>query len=445
MKLNLPRLALFLFTLFSPLLGSAQLLQLSPANASKLLAQLQNNTSISADELLKTIHSWHAYPGVDKTGVDYKYVYADSVFGDLPVRVFIPASYKNTVKTTCILLLHGATSISHLADADSLAKFDDDVLYQTLKKQNYIIIRPVAEKQINFDWAAKPYNGTGRNQPNYTYKALTSILASLKKVLNIDDEKVIAMGHSDGSDGAIGQAIYSPNMFAGVVAYNSMLYNLFAGDYYIRNIVNRPLYIVHSGLDTIRRIVYTRNIVNALKEFDKQIIYKEYAGYAHQDKHLDIDLPYAVKFIDSVRRNPYKDSLYWQATRDTVFNTCDWLKLTHADFEKTAAPWDKEFNIKVTARRGQEFPYYYLDKDYMALKAFYHQNTFTIESSRIKEIEIKISPAMVDMAKPIIINVNGKQVFKGIVKPDKAFILQSFKNDFDRGANWVAAVKVKVE
>ena len=81
----------------------------------------------------------------------------------------------------------------------------------------------------------------------------------------------------------------------------------------------------------------------------------------------------------------------------------------------------------------------------MAVQATYKQNTFTIQSSRGKEIEIKNSPAMVNMAKPVIINVDGKQVFNGVVNPDKALILQSFKNDFDREANWVAVVKVKVE
>lgn len=444
MKLNLSKLITFIFAAFTSVVCQAQLLQLSPANADKLVAQLQKDNSISTNEILKTIHNWQAYPVVDKTGVDYKYIYTDSLFGELPLRVFIPRSYKNTVKTPCILLLHGAIGISHLSDADSLNKFDDDVLYQTLKKQNYIIIRPVADKQINFNWAEKPQDGN-REKPNYTYRALISMIRSLKKILNIDDEKLIAMGHSDGSDGAIGLGIYSPNVFAGIVAYNSMLSNIFAGDYYIRNIVNRPFYIVHSDLDAVRRIAYTRSIMNALKIFDKQIIYKEYFGYTHYDKHLDLDLPYAIKFIDSIRRNPFKDSLYWQTSHDVIFNSCDWLKVTRANFDKAAAVWDKGFNLKISIGNGQEVPYYFLDKNHMVLKAYYHQNTFTVLSSRIKELEILISPTMVDMNKPIIVNVDGKQVFKAIVKPDKAFVLQNFKNDFDRAANWVAAIKVMAE
>ena len=81
----------------------------------------------------------------------------------------------------------------------------------------------------------------------------------------------------------------------------------------------------------------------------------------------------------------------------------------------------------------------------MAVQASYAKNTFDLQTSRVKEVEVLISSVMVDMAKPVIINVDGRQVFKGIVKPDRAFILENFKSDFDREVNWVASVKVKID
>lgn len=449
MKPNLSKLILFIFAAFASRVSHAQLLQLSPANANKLLGQLKNNAAISADGLLKTIHNWQAYPVVDKTGIDYKYVYTDTLFGKVPLRVFIPSSYKNSIKTPCVLLLHGAVSRSGFNDIDSLAQFNDDVLFTELKKHNYIIVRPVADRDVHFDWGKKPIRGKGQNTPNYTFSTLTSIMASLKKILNIDDSRVFAFGHSDGSDGAIGFGVYSPNMFAGIIAYNSMMNQLFVKDFYIKNITNRPLYIVHSDLDDLRPMMLTRNIVNQLKAIAGQKIqYKEYIGYTHQDKHLDIDLPFAVKYMDSIKRNPFQAKIYWETSSDTIFNNCDWLRITQAGFNKEDGRWYKGFNVKEydkIHKKDMDDLYYNLDGQRMAVQASYAQNTFNIQTSRVKEVEILISPAMVGMSKPIIIIVDGKQVFNDIVKPDKAFVLQNFKNDFDRDANWVASVKAKVD
>ena len=70
-----------------------------------------------------------------------------------------------------------------------------------------------------------------------------------------------------------------------------MMNNIFARNFYIRNILNSPLYIVHSDLDQLRRIATTRRVVDSLKQIGGNIIYKEYIGYQHYDKHLDKDLP----------------------------------------------------------------------------------------------------------------------------------------------------------
>jgi uncharacterized protein (DUF1778 family) len=54
MKLNLSKFVLVVFIAFAPVVARAQLLQLSPANADKLLDRLSKDKSISADEVLKT-------------------------------------------------------------------------------------------------------------------------------------------------------------------------------------------------------------------------------------------------------------------------------------------------------------------------------------------------------------------------------------------------------
>jgi hypothetical protein len=255
------------------------------------------------------------------------------------------------------------------------------------------------------------------------------------------------MGHSDGSDGASGLAVYSPNAFAGIIAYNSMLNVLFAQDYFIRNIKNRRSYIVHSSLDNLRPIGTTRAIVDSLSKFGDNILYKEYTGYQHYDKHLDIDLPRACEFMEGVSRDPFRNSLYWETSNNNIYNSCDWLKITGIDTSFPPARWFHPFNTPSVTKEGKVFdrPYYYNLNKSAAVKANYNNNVFNLKTSEVTEIELLISPVMVNLENDIIVIINNKQVYKGKVKANKAFLLNTFKNNMDRAALWVNSIKVKVE
>jgi hypothetical protein len=109
------------------------------------------------------------------------------------------------------------------------------------------------------------------------------------------------------------------------------------------------------------------------------------------------------------------------------------------------APWHTELNTESYNKLNKvhfDFPYYDLNKS-AAVKASYNNNIFDLQTSRITEIELLISPVMVNLQNPVIINVNGKEVFNKKVTADKVFLLKSFTSSFDRKALWVTSIKVK--
>lgn len=418
-----------------------------PDHSEKVINLIRENASINVDSTYKILNNWSRYPDIGQTGQEYIYYYNDPLFGEMPLRIYIPASYKNTRRSPCVLMLHGAVGRSVFADIDSLDKFDSDVLFSTLKKQDYIVIRPVADRDKKFDWVINRFGGRKGNEPNPTFKTLTNILISLKKILNIDDNRVFAFGHSDGSDGAIGLAVYTPDMFAGFVAYNSMLNNIYAKDFYIRNLQNSPAYIVHSDMDDLRPIQQSRVIIEALTKTDDHLVYKEYIGYQHEDKHLDKDVIFSVAFMNSQSRNPFKSVIFWEADKTDLYNSCNWLKITGIDTTLKGADWHTPFNFDSYNKKDKtwwkEFPYYFHLKKNAGIKAFYNNNIFNIETSRVTELELLISPVMVNIENPVVVNVNGKLVFEGKILADKAFLLKKFENDFDRQALWVNTIKIK--
>ncbi|MES2267586.1 MAG: hypothetical protein V4520_12550 [Bacteroidota bacterium] len=442
-------LVICLFIINNSLIAQSKLPQLTVAsNSAQIIARIQNNKGIDADSVYKLLNNFDSYPNVNKTGTNYSYFFDYAGFGKVPLQVYIPANYNNKYKSPCIVMLHGAVSQSKFSDIDSTAATDEDILFDILKKQDYIIIRPLGDGEKKFDWVVNRFSSWQSQAPNLTYPALNRGLISLKKILNIDDNRVFALGHSDGADGALGLAVYTPDAFAGVVAYNAMMLNLSTKDFFIKNIVNRPLYIVHSDLDDLRSMQQVKDIVSTLKTIDDRILYKEYIGYEHYDKHLTKDLPRALDYIKGISRNPYQANLNWETSTDTIFNGCNWLKITKADTTKARAHWQTDFNVKAYDRKAKKYYdmlYYRYVTNNVEVKASFQNNIFEIQTSRVGEVEVLISPVMVNLEQPVIVILNGKQVFANKIATNKNFLLRNFSTTHDRQALWVNSLKVKVE
>lgn len=283
----------------------------------KQVDNISNNDKISADSTWNILSNWNKYPEVNNTKRWFLFLYKDSIFGTVPVKVFIPKNYQSITPSSAVLILHGAVVLSSFKDAYKDTVSDEDLFYSYFAKQNFIVIRPFADSygpntdgKINFDWVANRFNGKeNRNKTNPTYQTLIAIISQLKQVLNIDDNRLFAFGHSDGSDGVFSLELYKPSSFAGFIVYNSMLTNFRNYDIYLRNTANRPLYVVHSDLDDLRPIQQARSIMKILDSLNSPVLYKEYIGYQHYDKHLQIDLPYSNEWIKGISRSSFQKIL----------------------------------------------------------------------------------------------------------------------------------------
>lgn len=295
------------------------------------------------------------------------------------------------------------------------------------------------------DFASGLFQASAGSDINLTYRCIVNALIRLKKVFNIDDNKVFAFGHSDGADGAFGLEVFQPTLFAGFILYNSMLTNLKATNIYPANMQNCPTYIVHSDLDDLRPVQQTTAIIDTVRQLGARIDYKVYNGYRHFDNHLKIDLPLANKFIRQTTRNPFPSSIYWEAS-NAVDNRCFWIKVDSFDLDKPQAKWQQEVNVKAfrkPTKTWTNFNYYQTTPGYI-VKASYANNSFTVDCSKVLKFEILISDKMVDLDQNVSITVNGKLVYNKKVRPNKQFILSSFDQTADRASIWVNAVKLAV-
>lgn len=417
-------------------------LPITNALIEKEIKAIQTDQKISADSAYSILSNWNKYPTIKEVKKWYLFLYKDPIFGTVPLKIYIPENYKSNIASPAILILHGAVGGSTFNDAYKNTIADEEIYYKYFAEKNFVVIRPFADRDKNFNWVANRFNS--KNSPNPTFQTLTNCIMQLKKTINIDDNRLFALGHSDGSDGAFALELYAPSLFAGFIGYNSMLTTIFSHDMYLRNTLNRSLYLVHSSLDDLRPIEQTRLIVKKLDSLQSPILYKEYLGYQHFDKHLDIDLPYGYEWISGISRNPFQKNITWEMS-ESMYKTCDWINILKFDTTLKKSEWLTELNTKSYDKRNKIYAnvnYYDLNKS-VAIKASFNNNTFFISTSGIKEFEVFISPVMVNLQNPVIIKVNDKEVFNKKVTANKMFLLNNFSLTSDKKAVWIASVKIK--
>jgi hypothetical protein len=79
------------------------------------------------------------------------------------------------------------------------------------------------------------------------------------------------------------------------------------------------------------------------------------------------------------------------------------------------------------------------------VKAIYQNNVFSLQTSRVTEIQLLISPIMVNLQNPVTVFVNGKKVFNEKVIADKDLLLNYFSASYDRHALWIASIKIRLK
>ena len=414
--------------------------------------KIKNDKNIDATQAISLISNFSTYPIIDKLGVEYLFFYADSLFGQVPVRVYIPKKYNNINSNPVILLLHGAEGASRFSYVDTKTMkyvskdtidYTNDTFVDYFKNDNnYIVIRPIADVTKNFRWAVNRSNLSS----NPSIKSITNIIIFLKQFLNIDDNRIYSWGHSDGSDGTFSLDVLSPSVFAGFVAYNTTLTQIF-GQVYLRNMINKPFYLVHSDLDDIRPIQQTRMQSKTLDSLKAPVIYKEYLGYNHEDKHLSLDAQNGKLFIQNIIRNPYPKNIYWESD-NSLFNQIDWLKIKTLSTEDRPENWHTNINHKTynkIDKKYDDYGYYEYKNKSGAVIAEFNNNIFKFKTSRVDEVEVLISPVMINLQNPVIIEINGKIVFNKKIDADKNFLLSEFSKNHDRKSLWVNSITVKTK
>jgi dienelactone hydrolase len=291
------------------------------------------------------------------------------------------------------------------------------------------------EKQIYFHpsgWAAAQW---------WDEEQIDNILRgvdALKRKYNIDESRVYITGISDGGTGVYYMALKEPNLWSSYLPLNGSIAVIRApqngadGEMYGNNLSNAPLYIVNGEQDNLYPVYQVEPHIKWFQSMGVPFVFRPQAGAGHNTAWWPTERAPYEQFVRDHARVAHPARLSWETERADKFNRNRWLvinELRH-DASRETELKDRGFfqHTKLSGR----------------VDVVRSGNTFDAKVRDVAAFTLLLSPDAVDLSQPIVVTVNGRPSFKGVVKKDPAALLRWSARDNDRTVLYGAELKVVV-
>jgi dienelactone hydrolase len=160
---------------------------------------------------------------------------------------------------------------------------------------------------------------------------LARILDHLKRIYNVDENRVYLTGISDGGTGVYFMAFRDPTPWASFLPLISDMTVLATpvvrtdGEIYPGNAVNKPLYVVNTGRDRLYPAQVTQLYIDHLRRLGTEVVFRVYPELDHSTEWWSDERPEFESFVHDHPREPLPDKISWQTERVDRFNRAHWL------------------------------------------------------------------------------------------------------------------------
>tara|TARA_B110000902_G_C14233535_1_gene559787 strand:+ start:10 stop:1374 length:1365 start_codon:yes stop_codon:yes gene_type:complete len=395
----------------------------------------RDNESITGKIIFEKIINWNKYPKPKKTGVICKYmVKLDSTAMDVnytpPFYVYIPKNYSHN-KPTKLLIHYKGGWLSRKEFPKDVDKeiVNDNPTFSYLDKYNIIQIFPALKSDLAiYGW--------------YGYEHLRKMILQTKKLFNIDDNQVYLSGFSDGGRTVYSSSYLIPTVFAGFYPINGTINTSRVN---FPNFTSRDILAHIAGKDAVVYFQYPISIAEKANEWNinwtiKLLPEKEHFYHTYEKEIL----PIIFNHIENTTRKPFPNRIINHRNYDyPEFKNIDWIQYK-VNTERKPEKWHHTSQAIISIKETETDTFEYGIKTGQ-INAKYFNNTFEIKTSLVDEVEIYISPLMVNIELPVKIIINGKIIFNKKISYSKDFLIEQFENNFDRKQVWINKISLKVE
>jgi hypothetical protein len=205
-----------------------------------------------------------------------------------------------------------------------------------------------------YAWREAPW-WSGRQIEN-----LHAILDVVKRTYNVDENRVVLSGVSDGGTGAYYAAMRDTTPFASFLPLNGFLPVLrnetteADGDLFPGNLRNKPLFIVNGRRDPMYPTSVVDPYVEQLKRGGVDVVYRPQPDGAHDTSWWPEIRESFEKFVANRPRIPLPDGVSWESGPPNIPSRAHWLVIDRLGAERSDEPSLPDVN-RMASRPLPEF------------------------------------------------------------------------------------------
>ncbi|WNJ19403.1 hypothetical protein [Pontibacter sp. G13] len=369
-----------------------------------------------------------AYHRLDSTGFWEVQLPGAGKEQDFHALVHIPSAYDPAIAWPVQVMLHGGVS---QPNPKGVFRFVDtaSTAYDSL---DYIGVYPSG-------WVGAPW--WNERQSDH----LSRLITWLKYRVNMDEDRIYLKGVSDGATGTWYQAQMLPDLWA---AYGVSIGNLPG----LSSLSDRQTYLANYGgmhffmVQTVQDHLFPPQrsslpYLPLLRDARAFIEYRQIQDAGHDLSWYPQMRDTIQAFFRSHPRDPTPDTLFWETEAPEDNGRCFWLEIDRVG----KIGGDVDLPDINEWKFGPNFdPTFKRDSLSGAVSATFRANVFDISTDNVKFLSLWISPDMVDLAQPLIVNINGKERFRKMVEPKLETLLESWELIHDRKQLYVAKITFRI-
>lgn len=323
---------------------------------------------------------------------------------EFPYVVLVPDSYDAEHSYPVEVMLHGGVGRPKPEEGEVIWRGG----YENIRRDDRIVVVPLAWNEAIW-W-----------QPSQAENVL-EILRAVRKDYNVDDNRITLTGVSDGGTGAWFFAFKQPSEWAAFLPYighPGVLRNPQSGGgfrLYFENLVGKPFYIVNGENDRLYPAASLASFIEILAQQNVEHTFRIIEGGGHNTSWLPEETPAIESFKAEHERDPFPDQIQWVTESSEQFNEYNWIRVDA--LEEEGRPSLLQVN-----REG---------------------NVFNVTARGVSQFTLRFNPDEVNLADPLLVNVNGRVVHTGTVRQSKTVVLDSAK-DLDRASLYTATLQIEV-
>jgi hypothetical protein len=232
-----------------------------------------------------------------------------------PYLLFVPEDYDPAKKYRFLIDMHGGVSRPDCLTHEQLGQMKF-FWGSHAEEHGYFLALPAGQKGAEW-WSAV---GTGN---------VLSILAGTKREYNIDDDRVVATGFSDGGSGSFYLGLAHPTPFAAFLPLNGHVGVAGVGGFqvHLRNLVGKPLYIANTENDSLYPSAGVKPFIDALKNLGASVVWRDIPKYRHEPTYLDDERPAIWEWLSKQKRVAEPKRILWEGTAKAP-SRVHWLEVT---------------------------------------------------------------------------------------------------------------------